>query len=97
MEHFSHASHIAADGEVIIKSLQETRPRLELVVEGEPGDIRSTRDCLHAQVFRFIRKELTGGFEDARTCVVGSRLALTHTVGTRCIFRFPCILIIQYV
>jgi hypothetical protein len=26
---------------------------------------------------------LTGGFEDARTRVVGSRLALTHTVGTR--------------
>ena len=82
MEHFSHASHIAADGEVIIKSLQETRPRLELVVDGKPGDIRSARDCLHAQV-GFICKELPGGFEDARTRVVGTRLALTHTVGTR--------------
>jgi len=84
VEHFSHASHIAAGGEVIIKSFQETRPRFELVVDGKTGNIRSARDCLHAQVgFRFIRKELTGGFEDARTRVVGSRLALTHTVGTR--------------
>jgi len=84
VEHFSHASHIAAVGEVIIESLQEPRPRLELVVDSKPGDIRSARDCLHAQVgFRFICKELTGGFEDARTRVIGSRLALTHMVGTR--------------
>ena len=84
MEHFRHASHIAADGELIIKSLQETGPRLKLVVNGKAGDIRLPRNCFHAQVgFRFISKDLTGGFKDARTRVVGSRLPLTHTVGTR--------------
>src|SRR5579864_3028270 len=92
MKHLSHAPHITAYGEVIIKGIQEARARLELVVNGEPGDIGSARDRLHSQVgFRLICKEFAGGVEDASACLAGGSFALAHVIGTRR-HNLPCIL-----